>query len=159
MKIITTILISITLTSCCPYVITPVEMTRASIGETFYRVYLYGKANHKIPYSFNVLPIRDGYGNCTTDGWNRGLILEIKDDKVMTLTSYGKDGKLGGEGEDSDISESHWLRREDGSLWVGDEMWVVESEIKEENDSNQKLPPAVKTSVDSVNAQSTQPHP
>jgi len=77
----------------------------------------------------------------------------------MTLTSYGKDGKPGGEGEDSDISESHWLRREDGSLWVGDEMWVVESEIKEENNSNQKLQSAVKTSVDSVNAQSTQPHP
>ena len=117
------------MTGCCAYVITPIEMTHTAIGETFYRVHLYGKQRRKVPDSFDVLPVREGYANKTTDGWDRKLILEIKDDKVMTITSYGKDGKPGGEGEDADISESHWLRKEDGSLWVGDEMWVVESKI------------------------------
>lgn len=119
----------LTMTGCCAHVISPVEMTHTAIGETFYRVHLYGKQSHKIPDSFDVLPVREGYANQTTDGWKKNLILEIKDDKIMTITSYGKDGKPGGEGEDADVSKSHWLRREDGRLWVDDDMWVVESEI------------------------------
>lgn len=119
----------LTMTGCCAHVITPVEMTHTAIGETFYRVHLYGKQHHKIPRSFDVLPVREGYANQTTDGWDRKLILEIKEGKVITITSYGKDGKPGGKGEDADISESHWLKKKEGSLWVGDEMWIVESKI------------------------------
>jgi len=133
MKTITAISIFLMLASCYDHVITPVEMTETAIGETFYRVYLYGQMHHKIPHSLDVLPVRDGYANQTTDGWNRELILEIKDDKIMTLKSYGQDGKPGGKGENADISRSHWLRKKDGSLWVSDPLWVVESEIRETN--------------------------
>ncbi len=107
--------------------ISPQNMTRTAITETFFRVFLYAQKHNKIPYSYDILPVRKGFANRITDGWDRELILEIKDDKLMTLTSYGKDGKPGGEGENADISRSHKLRKPDGSLWVGDRLWVVES--------------------------------
>jgi len=128
-RLLISIIGALTMTGCCAYVITPIEMTHTAIGETFYRVHLYGKQHHKRPGSFDVLPVREGYANRVTDGWDRKLILEIKEDKVITITSYGADGKLGGEGEDADISESHWLKKKDGSLWIDDEMWIVESKI------------------------------
>lgn len=117
----------IALSGCCAHVITPEEMTNTAIGETFYRVHLFGKKYHKVPHSFDELPIREGYANRITDGWGRRLILNIKDDKLMTITSYGKDGKPGGEGENSDISRSHWLIKKDGSFWIDDDMWIMES--------------------------------
>lgn len=81
MKILISILIIIT--GFYSHVITPVQMTHTAIGETFYRVHLYGQATQKIPHSFDVLPVRDGYANRITYGWGRELILEIKNDKMI----------------------------------------------------------------------------
>ena len=129
MKTITSVTLFILLSGCHFHTISPTEMTHTAMTETFVRVQMYAKEHSKIPYSFDVLPIRNGYINKTTDGWGRVFILEIKDDKIMTITSYGKDGKPGGHEENSDISRSHWLRNPDGSLWVGKELWGVRSEI------------------------------
>ena len=68
--------------------------------------------------------------NDINDGWNRPLTYQINEDGVITLTSLGKDGKIGGTGENADISKSYYTRREDGSLWIGDEMWIMEAVVR-----------------------------
>jgi hypothetical protein len=110
--------------------ITPQEHTHTAIGETFVRIYLYGNKYHKIPRSFDVLPVRDGYVNRTTDGWGREIIMKIDNNKI-TLMSLGKDGVPGGNGENTDVSKSYWLNKPDGALWIDDKDWIVDAEIFE----------------------------
>ena len=107
--------------------ISPVEATDTAISETFVRIDLYAKQHGTVPPSLNVLPEREGYANSITDGWGKPLLYEVSDDGRLTLTSYGKDGKPGGTGEDADISRSYYSKRPDGSLWVGSDMWIVEA--------------------------------
>lgn len=114
-----------------PY--TPYKKTITAIGETFTRISIYAETTHKIPYSFDVLPIRNGYSNRIIDAWGRTLLLKIENDNIMSLVSYGKDGVPGGDGDDADIIISYWLKRPDGSLWIGDRLWIVKAEIKHHN--------------------------
>jgi hypothetical protein len=116
--------------SCCLHWITPVEETRSAITETFVRINLYAETHKAIPLSLDVLPKRAGYANRTTDGLKRPLQYRIADDGLLTLTSYGADGKPGGTGEDADISVSYHSTKPDGSLWVGSPMWIVEAEAR-----------------------------
>jgi hypothetical protein len=109
--------------------ITPVEATRTAMGETFARIALYAETNKSIPRSLEVLPQRARYANKTTDGWGRLLQYDLSEEGIITLRSYGADGKPGGLGEDADISVSYHSKRPDGSLWVGSPMWIVEAEI------------------------------
>jgi len=102
-------------------------MTHTAITETFVRMNLYAQQRHSIPTSLDVLLKRTGYANRTTDGWNRPLLFETRADGILTLKSFGKDGKPGGKGEDADISTSYQAKHEDGTLWIGDEMWIVKA--------------------------------
>ena len=112
------------------HTITPVEMTLTAIGETFVRIAIYAENNKAVAPSLDVLPKRDGYANQTTDGWNRPLQYRVTEDGIITLTSFGADGKPGGNGENVDISQSYHSKRPDGSLWVGSPMWIVEAEVE-----------------------------
>src|SRR5208283_4939170 len=103
--------------------VTPVENTKDAITETFVRIDIYAKTNKAVPLSLDLLPKREGYSNQTTDAWGRPLMYRVTQDGIITLTSFGKDGKLGGNGEDADISVSYFTKRPDGSLWVGSDMW------------------------------------
>jgi hypothetical protein len=110
--------------------ITPVEMTKTAITETFARISIYAQTNRAVPSSLAVLPKRDGYANRTTDGWGRSLQYSLSTDGIITLTSFGRDGKPGGSGEDADTSESYFTKKSDGSLWVGLDLWIVEAQVK-----------------------------
>jgi hypothetical protein len=110
--------------------ITPLEMTRTAMGETFVRISLYAERHKALPPSLDVLPKREGYENRTTDGWNRPLQYTVASDGVITLKSFGADGKPGGDAKNADISESYRSRKPDGSLWAGLPMWIVEAEAK-----------------------------
>jgi hypothetical protein len=124
------IFLALAFLSGCTDKITPVEMTRTAMTETLVRINIYAETNKAIPSSLDVLPKRDGYMNRTTDGWNRPLQYRVAQDGIITLTSLGADGKLGGNGEDADISVSYLSKRPDGSLWVGSAMWLVEAKVK-----------------------------
>lgn len=115
--------------ACCMHTITPVEETQGAIIETFVRISIYAKTNKAIGVSLDVLPKRDGYANQTIDGWKRPLHYRMTEDGIITLTSFGADGKLGGNGKNADISKSYRSKRPDGSLWVGAPMWIVEAEV------------------------------
>src|SRR6185436_15963047 len=115
---------------CFVHRITPSEMTRTAIVETFVRFNLYGETNNTLPTSLAVLPKREGYINRTTHGWNRPLQYTVTDDGVITLKSFGADGKPGGAGKNADIAQSYRSKKPDGSPWVGTPMWIVEAECK-----------------------------
>jgi len=110
--------------------IPPVAMTRTAMTETFVRISLYAETNKALPPSLDVLPKREGYANRTTDGWKRPLQYSVAGDGVITLRSFGADEKPGGEGDSADISQSYRSKRQDGTLWVGLPMWIVEAEVK-----------------------------
>jgi hypothetical protein len=110
--------------------ISPYEMTHTAMVETFVRINQYAEVHRSLPPSLDVLPKRDGYANRTTDGWNRPLRYRVTSNGVITLQSFGADGKPGGSGENADIVQSYLSRRIDGSLWVGSPTWIVEAELK-----------------------------
>jgi hypothetical protein len=89
-------------------------MTVTAITETRVRIDIY-LANHDgtLPPTLAVLPLRGGYANRTTDGWNRPLIYQIEGDG-FSLTSLGRDGVSGGSGPDADVTEK--FRVVDGKL-------------------------------------------
>lgn len=49
------------------------------------------------------LPEAPGKDNAITDGWGHPIVMRI-DGSTITLTSYGKDGKPGGTGQNADIA-------------------------------------------------------
>lgn len=101
----------------------PKDLTRSAMRETFVRIDMYARQRKAIPLSLDVLPVRQGHANATTDAWGRPLCYEVRSDGVISLTSLGWDGK-------PDIVMSYRSRRPDGSLWVGTDHWIVTAEIR-----------------------------
>jgi hypothetical protein len=128
-------------------VIPPKAETVSAMTETFVRIGLYAKQDLSIPPSLAVLPKRKGYANQTTDAWGRELTFGVTPDGIISLTSLGKDGKTGGQGDDADIRRAYFWRHPDGSLWATSEMWIVEAEIRQKGpqQSAAPLPPAQRT--------------
>jgi hypothetical protein len=110
--------------------ISPIDSTITAMDESFARVQIYAKTNGAVPPSLDVLPKRKGYANQITDGWHRPLLYRVAPDGVITITSFGRDGKPGGTGEDADIAVSYRSKRPDGSLWVGSDLWIVEAQVR-----------------------------
>ncbi len=75
---------------------------------TAVRVGMYQQREGALPTSLNTLPIRQGYDNETTDGWNQPLIYAV-DEGGFSLKSLGRDGVPGGSGEDGDIIRKYRL--------------------------------------------------
>jgi hypothetical protein len=85
-------------------IIPPESATITSIGETAVRINSYIGKNGRPPESLENLPIRQNYANSIFDGWKRKIIYIYDPTKRMIrLASYGKDGKLGGQGKNQDI--------------------------------------------------------
>ncbi len=88
--------------------ISPKEMTYTAMTETEVRMENYLQQNQSLPKSLDDLPMRRGYMNRTTDGWDHPLKYSHEGDK-FTLTSFGKDGAIGGSGENVDIVREYHL--------------------------------------------------
>ncbi len=88
------------------------------------RILRYATDHNQLPTSFDQLPHIEGFSNSVNDGWGRQIIMRVKDDEI-TLTSYGRDGKEGGTGEDTDII-GIFRAKQDNSAW-SDEFcdWLV----------------------------------
>lgn len=77
------------------------------------RIVQYATANGSLPAAPEQLPHMAGYENSTTDGWGRPITWQVDGDTV-TLTSYGRDGRAGGTGEDEDMVGVFRAKTEDG---------------------------------------------
>jgi hypothetical protein len=71
-------------------VIPPKAMTPLSMAETSARVALYFQRNQHLPPDLNVLPVRDGYINRITDGYNQPLRYVIDSANSFTLESSSR---------------------------------------------------------------------
>lgn len=83
-------------------VIPPGAMTDSAMLGTRVRMDMYLKEKGALPESLEMLPVRQGYDDKATDGWNRPLIYAHAENG-FTLTSLGRDGNPGGSGDDADI--------------------------------------------------------
>lgn len=78
--------------------------TKGTLTVLSRRVRRYVKLNNEIPHDLSNLPILNGFNNDIKDAWGNDIIYLVNN-KEVTLTSLGRDGKIGGKGEDTDISE------------------------------------------------------
>jgi len=108
-------------------------ITPSAIGETHYRIHLFAVVNNRLPTGLSELTDRQGYANRTEDLWGRELIYRVDDDGIITLGSYGRDGKIGGVNSDADIIRSYRSLDESGNFIAGDDLWVATGEIGELN--------------------------
>ena len=90
-------------------VVPPHAMTVTAIDETSVRIGLYFDWHGRLPTDLNMLPIRQGYANRSTDGWKRALNYTVNGDAKFTLSSLGRDGRIGGTGDDADISKHYMI--------------------------------------------------
>jgi hypothetical protein len=105
------------------HVVTPTDLTRTRALKIFSELDKYFRDTGELPSSLNALTQRDPQ-LATTDGWGRPLQYTVSNGAI-TVTSFGYDGKLGGSGWNTDRSMSYYLRRPDGSWWIGTDGWVI----------------------------------
>jgi len=80
----------------------------------------YAQLHGELPGSLSVLPKMEGYDSSTRDGWQRDIIFEVSSSGVVSFRSFGRDGAVGGSGEDADIVRAFSARDAQGK-W-SDEM-------------------------------------
>lgn len=83
--------------------IPPRDLTVTRIGVTKVRIRSYWKANGQLPASLSDLPLQKGRDNSTVDGWGWPIKYDVAGTTIVTLSSLGADGAVGGTGLDEDI--------------------------------------------------------
>ena len=95
-------------------VIPPDSLTYNSMHMIKRRILRYAHTHHELPKTLDELPVIPGYSDRLTDGWEERILYRTNDDSSITLTSYGKDGRPGGEGLDADMVGIFMLKTPDG---------------------------------------------
>lgn len=98
------VILAVTIVLLFVDVIPDSAMTMTAMTETSFRIGMFVDRNKQLPQNLDVLPKRDGYANRTTDAWKRPLIYAVDSKDTFMLTSLGRDGVVGGKGDDADIS-------------------------------------------------------
>lgn len=81
------------------------------------RIQTYTKQHQKVPPALSVLPDEmDSPG--AVDEWGNDIQYSVDQDGVLTLSSLGADGKVGGEGRNADIVVRYRTHNDDGTLNV-----------------------------------------
>ena len=110
---------------CFVDVVTPTDVTRGSVLGVFLEVDKYFRDTGELPPSLEALRQRAPKLSIT-DGWGWPLHYSFSD-TVITVASYGLDGKAGGSGWNTDRSMSYYVRRPDGQLWIGTDGWILQA--------------------------------
>ena len=78
------------------------------------RILQFAHSHGELPHSLTGLPEIQGKDNGIQDGWGRDIILEVSSSGIVTLHSLGRDGVVGGSGEDADMIGTFPSRDEQG---------------------------------------------
>ena len=89
-------------------------MTRTRMWVVKRRILAYAHQNNRLPASLAEIPVMPGYDNSIEDGWGRALHYEVSGNGTVTLSSLGRDGLPGGEGDDADIVVKFATKTTDG---------------------------------------------
>ena len=90
----------------CVEVVPPRSLTAVRMHMLKRKVLRYARQHGELPASVQVLPEMHGYDNSALDAWKRPIIFETSPSGSVTFRSLGRDGKIGGEGDDADIIRS-----------------------------------------------------
>ena len=82
-------------------------LTKSAMVETSVRIGMFVAHNKQLPPSLALLPRREEYANRVVDAWKRPLIYLVNSQDRFTLTSLGRDGVVGGTGDDADIIQKY----------------------------------------------------
>lgn len=83
------------------------------------RLIIFAAFHNKLPATVDELPPLAGFVSDNVDGWGRKIIMIIDGDLVK-LISRGRDGLIGGNGEDQDVQGEFLIKKSNGE-W-SDEM-------------------------------------
>jgi hypothetical protein len=100
------------------------------IRGTAQRIQKYIKVHRQAPPSLSVLAVDSEFPTAMVDGWGHDLQYSVDREGIITLTSFGADGKPGGKGQDADIVVRYRTRNADGTLNVDDESWLGNARVK-----------------------------
>ncbi len=95
-------------------VMPPHPRTILRFTDTGGRILDYARAHGELPSDLSALPEIAGKRNNTRDGWGRPILFSSKPDGTVILTSYGKDGRPGGDDEKADLVYSFKARNDEG---------------------------------------------
>jgi len=107
----------------------PRHLTSYAMMDTLQRIQKYMKLHRQVPPNLAAVPEEEDRHKAI-DGWGHALQYSVDSDGVITLTSYGADGKPGGDGRDADIIRRYRTRNTDGTLNIDDFDWINSSRIQ-----------------------------
>ena len=84
-------------------IIPPESLTYGSMHMIKRRILKFAYTHNQLPKTLDELPVIPEYSDRLTDAWAERILYRINDDGSITLTSYGKDGRPGGEGTNADM--------------------------------------------------------
>ncbi len=76
-----------------------------------------------MPSALAILPAREGHDNELHDAWRQDISYEVSASGVITLRSLGRDGVLGGVGDDADMIGRFQARDAQGKWSDGRVEW------------------------------------
>src|SRR5437868_14045067 len=79
------------------------NLTETRMAVTYYRIQRFWNAHGKVPATPGELPEKEQKDCSMIDGWGRKLKWESDGKTKVKVWSLGRDGKLGGSGEDADL--------------------------------------------------------
>lgn len=97
--------------------ISPYNYTYNVILHAARRVGDYAAVHGQLPSTLEELPLRDRYFDSNFDYWHRPLRYSVDAASCITIESLGKDNRVGGHGEDRDVTCLFNSRRKDGAFW------------------------------------------
>ena len=80
----------------------PEGLTHARMHMMKRRILRFANTEGALPKTIDEFPRIEGFDNSVKDGWGRPILWRVEGDKVI-LTSFGRDGTLGGVGADTDM--------------------------------------------------------
>jgi hypothetical protein len=83
--------------------IPPRALTATRMWGVKRRILQFAHSHNQLPYALSDLPIMTGYDNSVSDEWGRLIAYKVSSSGSVTLTSLGRDGKIGGSGKDADM--------------------------------------------------------
>ena len=78
------------------------------------RILQFAHSHGELPHTLTALPEMQGYDTSTRDEWGRDIVFEVSTSGIVTLRSLGRDGVVGGSGNDADMIGSFPSRDADG---------------------------------------------
>lgn len=106
-------------------IVTPHDRTFGAMLVTFERIGRYAKHHGHLPGSLAELPEPERGESREIDAWGRALHYEVDKNGIVSLTSFGRDGTPGGILWNADFTMSYYSKRPDGSLWAGEDAWII----------------------------------